>query len=245
MLEVVQQIRAWQQVQGAQQPFAERHIEDVFHGIRRQRTGGNAVQQFSKARLAVDQHVTHEHHMVQAEQVDGEVVFLGQAQHVGEEHLHADWNVAHADKAFEVSVAINRFCHHPGRVSEVDNPRVRADFLNIFNDVENHRNGAQTFKQAARAVSFLTQVTVAQRNTFVFFTGFQLAYAQLGGDKVGVFQRFTAVQRLIDFHRHAGFFHHALAQCVDNIQLLLAAFDVNQPQFRYRQLMIAFKKTFQ
>ncbi|MNN54983.1 hypothetical protein D3C81_1698320 [compost metagenome] len=49
LLEVVEQIRARQQIQGANQPFAERQVEDVFHRAGGQSARGHAVQQFGKA----------------------------------------------------------------------------------------------------------------------------------------------------------------------------------------------------
>ncbi len=69
---------------------------------------------------------------------------------------------------------------------------------------------------------------MTQRDALIFFTRLQLAHAQLGGDEICALQRCAAIQRFIDFHRHAGFFHHPLAQRVDNIELLLALFDVYQ-----------------
>ncbi len=86
---------------------------------------------------------------------------------------------------------------------------------------------------------------MTQRDALIFFTRLQLAHAQLGGDEICALQRCAAIQRFIDFHRHAGFFHHPLAQRVDNIELLLSLFDVYQPQFAYRQFMITFQKSFQ
>ena len=44
LLEVVEQIGAWQQVQGTDEPFAERQVEDIFHRCSGQATGGHAVQ---------------------------------------------------------------------------------------------------------------------------------------------------------------------------------------------------------
>ena len=86
---------------------------------------------------------------------------------------------------------------------------------------------------------------MAQRDTFIFLTGFELTNAQLRSHKVGTFERFAAIQRLIDLHRYAGFFHHALAKGMNDIQLLLAIFNVNQPQFADRQFVITLEKTFQ
>ena len=183
--------------------------------------------------------------MVQTKQVDIQLIARAQLQHVGDEHLHADRNVAHADKAFEIGVAIDRLGDHARRVGKVDDPCVGANFLHIFHDVENHRDGAQSFKQPARPVGLLAQVAVTQRDALIFFTRLQLAHAQLGGDEICALQRCAAIQRFIDFHRHAGFFHHPLAQRVDNIELLLSLFDVYQPQFAYRQFMITFQKSFQ
>ena len=183
--------------------------------------------------------------MIQTEQVDIQLIARAELQHVGDEHLHADRNVAHADKAFEIGVAIDRLGDHARRVGEVDDPRVRANLLHIFYDIENHRDGAQPFKQPTRPVGLLAQVAVAQRNTLIFFTRLQLAHAQLGGDKIRALQRRTAIQRFIDLHRHAGFFHHPLAQRVDNIELLLALFHIHQPQFSDRQFMVTFQKAFQ
>ena len=74
--------------------------------------------------------------MVQTKQVDIQLIARAQLQHVGNEHLHADRNVAHADKAFEIGVAIDRLGDHARRVGEVDDPCVGANFLHIFHDVE-------------------------------------------------------------------------------------------------------------
>ena len=91
-------------------------------------------------------------------------------------------------------MAIDRLGDHPGRVGKVNHPCVRADLLHIFDDVENDRDGAQTFKQAARAVGFLSQIAVAQRNAFVQFTRFELAHAQLSGNEVSVLQRQATIE---------------------------------------------------
>lgn len=74
--------------------------------------------------------------MIQTEQVDIQLIARAELQHVGDEHLHADRNVAHADKAFETGVAIDRLGDHARRVGEVDDPRVRANLLHIFYDIK-------------------------------------------------------------------------------------------------------------
>ena len=183
--------------------------------------------------------------MVQTKQVDIQLIARAELQHVGDEHLHADGNVAHPDKAFETGVTIDRLGDHARRVGEVDDPRVRADLLHIFHDVENHRDGAQPLKQPARPVGLLAKITVAQRDALIFFPRLQLAHAQLGSDEIRALQRLAAVQRFINLHRHAGFFHHPLAQRMDNIELLLALFHIHQPQLCHRQFMITFQETFQ
>ena len=229
LLEVVKQVRARQQIQRADQPFAERQVKDVFHRCRRQTTGGHAVEELGKARFPVHDDIFNKHHVVQAEQIDGEIVVVGQRQHVADEHLHADRNITDADKALEVRMTIDRLGHHTGRVGEVNDPRVRADLLHVFDDVENHRDGAQAFKQAARAVGLLPQIPVAQGNTLVQLTRLQLADAQLGGDEIRIFQRQTTIEGFMHGQRHARFFHHALAQVENNIQLLLTFLNVYQP----------------
>ena len=93
--------------------------------------------------------------MVETKQIDIELIARSQLQHVGDKHLHADRNIAHADKALKASMTIHRFGYHARRVGKVNHPGVRTDFLNIFHNVKNDRNGAQTFKQSARAVGFL------------------------------------------------------------------------------------------
>ncbi|MPN11194.1 hypothetical protein SDC9_158495 [bioreactor metagenome] len=108
-------------------------------------------------------------------------------------------------------MAINRLSHHPGWVSEVDHPRIRAQFFHIFNNIKDNRNGTQAFEQPASAVGFLPQIPVAQRNAFILFTGLQLPYTQLGGNEISIFQCFTAIQRFKQLHRYAGFIDHALA----------------------------------
>ena len=89
---------------------------------------------------------------------------------------------------------IDRLGHHTGRIGEVNHPRVRADLLHVFDDVENDRDGTQTFKQAARAIGLLPQITVAQGNTLVQLARFQLAHAQLGSNEIRIFQRQTAIE---------------------------------------------------
>ena len=167
--------------------------------------------------------------MVQTEQIDREIVIIGQFQHVTDKHFHANWNITDANKALETGMTINRFGHHPCRVSEVNHPRVWTDFLHVFNDVENNRNGTQAFEQATGTVSFLTEITVAQRNTLVQFTRFQLANAQLGGYEICIFQRQSTIQRFMHGQRYARFLNHALAQVENNIQLLLTFLHVHQP----------------
>lgn len=110
--------------------------------------------------------------MVQTEQVNAQLIARAELQHVGDEHLHADGNVAHADKAFETGVAIDRLGDHARRVGEVNDPCVRADLLHIFHDVENHRDGAQPFKQPARPVGLLAKIAVAQRDALIFSRAF-------------------------------------------------------------------------
>lgn len=110
--------------------------------------------------------------MVQTKQVDIQLIARAQLQHVGDEHLHADRNVAHPDKAFEIGVAIDRLGDHARRVGKVDDPCVGANFLHIFHDVENHRDGAQSFKQPARPVGLLAQVAVTQRDALIFSRAF-------------------------------------------------------------------------
>ena len=172
-------------------------------------------------------------------------IFRRQLQHIGDKHFHADRNITHADKALKVGVAIHRLGNHPRRVGKVDDPGIRADLLYILHDIKNHRNGTQTFKQTAGAVSLLTEIAVTERNTFIFFTRLQLANPQLRGDEMSPFQRGAAIQRFVDFHRHARFFHHTLAQRMDNIEFLLPFFYINQPQFCYRQFVITFDKPLQ
>ena len=86
---------------------------------------------------------------------------------------------------------------------------------------------------------------MAQRDTLVLLARLKLANAQLGGDEIGAFQRRAAIQGLVDFHRNAGFFHHALAQRVDNIELFLPFSDIHQPQFANWQFMITLQESFQ
>ena len=229
LLKVVKQVRARQQVQRADQPFAERQVKDVFHRCRRQATGSYAVQQFGKARFSVHDHVFNEYHVVQAEQVDGEIVAVVQRQHVADKHLHTNRNITDADKAFETGMTIDRLGHHPGRVGEVNHPRVRADLLHVFDDIENDRDGTQAFEQAARAVGLLPEIAVAQRDTLVQLARLQLADAQLGSHEISIFQRQTAVEGFMHGQRHAGFLHHALAQVENKIQLFLTFLNVHQP----------------
>ena len=197
LLEVVKQIRARQQIQGADQPFAERQIEDVFHRGRSQATRGDAVEQFRKARLPVHNHIFDKDHVIQAEQVNGQIIVLGQFQYIADEHLHANRNIADADKAFETGMAIDCLGDHPGRVGKVNHPGVRADLLHVFNDVKNDRNSTQAFKQATCPVGFLAQITVAQRNALVQLTRLQLADAQLRGHEVSIFQCQATIQRFM------------------------------------------------
>src|SRR5471030_2343431 len=172
LLEVVQQIRTRQQVQRANQAFAEWQVEDVFHRTGGKPAGSHAVEKFGKARSAVHDNIFDEHHVVQTKEVDGQIVLRGQFQDILNEHFHADRDVTDADEFFELGVAEYRLSDHTGRVGEVDHPRVRTDFFDIFNDVKNDRNGTQAFKQATYPVGFLPQIAVAQRNTFIELTRF-------------------------------------------------------------------------
>ncbi len=183
--------------------------------------------------------------MVQAEQVDGKLIVIGQGQHVADKHLHADRDITYPDKAFEIGVAIDRFGHHAGRVGKVDYPRLRADLLHVFDDVEYHRNGTQPFKQATGTVGLLAQIAVAQRDTLIQLARLKLANTQLGGDEIGIFQRLATIEGFMHGHRHARFFNHALAQVKNNIELLLAFGHVHQPQFADRQFMITLEEPFQ
>ena len=99
--------------------------------------------------------------MVETEQIDIQLIARTQLQHIGNKHLHTDWNVAHADKAFEIGMAVYRLGDHTRRVGKVNDPRIGANFLHIFDDIENHRDGTQTFKQTARTVGFLAKIAMA------------------------------------------------------------------------------------
>ncbi len=155
-LKVVEQVRAWDQAQGADQPFAKRQVEDVFTEFAVRRPEATPSSSSSKRETPLTS-TSRTNTVVQTKQVDIQLIARAQLQHVGDEHLHADRNVAHPDKAFEIGVAIDRLGDHARRVGKVDDPCVGANFLHIFHDVENHRDGAQSFKQPARPVGLLAR----------------------------------------------------------------------------------------
>ena len=84
--------------------------------------------------------------MVQAKEVDRQIILWCQFQHILNEHFHANGDVTDTNEFLEFGMAEYGFCDHTRWVSKVNHPRVRADFFHIFNDVKNNRDRTQPFE---------------------------------------------------------------------------------------------------
>ncbi|MNC06328.1 hypothetical protein D3C75_538350 [compost metagenome] len=140
----------------------------------------------------------------------------------------ADRCVAQAN-TFNLRIFQNGFGDHPSRVSEIEQPCVGSQFLDITAYIQNNRDGAQCFHHSPRTCCFLANNAIFERNRLITGTGIKHADTHLGADEVGAFDSFTAVCCQMNLNRKAGFLHHTFCQVTYNIQLAKTRLNIYKP----------------
>ena len=160
-------------------------------------------------------------------------------QHAGDRMLHVDRHVAQADD-FGATVAAHRLRHDPRRIGKVEDKGVGCQRLHFARDLQHHRNGAQRFGESADACGFLAQQVIFQPQPLIRRPRRQLPDPQLGQDE------FSAANGLIQAEMDADLnlfeamaLEHTLGQRGDNRHFLAPGFDIDQRQFRDRNLLMA------
>ena len=76
-------------------------------------------------------------------------------------------------------------------------------------------------------------------DALVFDARVEQAHAELRGHEVGTGKRLAAVEREVHLHGQARRLDHALRQAADDLELLLALGNVDEPQLADGQLVVA------
>ena len=170
------------------------------------------------------------------EVVEGLVDESGLVEH------RADGHVAKANAAVPSAVADHGLGYHSAGIGEVDEPRVGAQLLHLLNDVENDGDSAQRLEHAARAVGLLSQHAMAKGDALILNARLEQTYAELRGNEIGIAQRLAAIERKVHFYIVTGLIPHALGKSANDLELLLTALHVHEPNLAYGQAVIALDK---
>lgn len=86
-------------------------------------------------------------------------VFVGGLQELGNHMMHTDRDITQTND-FRFGIAANGFGDNAGWVSEVNDPGIGGQSLNVSSNIKHHRNGTQRFGKATNSGRLLTEQVI-------------------------------------------------------------------------------------
>src|SRR5579884_3990024 len=119
-------------------------------------------------------------------------------------------------------------------IGVIEETSVGTDRLHIGNDVLHDSNGAQSHKEAARSLSFLTDHTMFEGNAFIQIAGLEATWTIAGQDSVTVLQSLTPIGSNGKGQIQPAHTRHFLRKRLDDLQALFVQID----QYNFRAIKV-------